>query len=147
MTPDTARPFVDIHPPVADALAAGRPVVALESTIITHGMPYPDNGAMAAKVEQIIADAGAVPATIAVVNGRIKIGLSDGERESLAMTGDALTGATVAALLRGLPLRAALREGLAAAMLAIESPEAVPSFTGGNFTQALALVPEAREVA
>lgn len=61
--------------------------------------------------------------------------------------GDALTGATVAALLRGLPLRAALREGLAAAMLAIESPEAVPSFTNANFTQALALVPEAREVA
>lgn len=61
--------------------------------------------------------------------------------------GDALTGATVAALLRGLPLRAALREGVAAAMLAIESPQAVPSFTAGNFTQALALVPEAREVA
>jgi sugar/nucleoside kinase (ribokinase family) len=61
--------------------------------------------------------------------------------------GDALTGATVAALLRGLPLRAALREGVAAAMLAIESPQAVPSFTAGNFTEALALVPEAREVA
>ncbi|CDX28461.1 PfkB domain protein [Mesorhizobium sp. SOD10] len=61
--------------------------------------------------------------------------------------GDALTGATVAALLRGLPLRAALREGVAAAMLAIESPQAVPSFTIANFTQALALVPEAREVA
>jgi sugar/nucleoside kinase (ribokinase family) len=61
--------------------------------------------------------------------------------------GDALTGATVAALLRGLPLRAALREGLAAAMLAIESPQAVPSFTNANFGQALALVPEAREVA
>ncbi|AZO62733.1 MAG: pseudouridine-5'-phosphate glycosidase [Mesorhizobium sp.] len=90
MTPETARPFIDIHPPVAEALAAGRPVVALESTIITHGMPYPDNGAMAAKVEQIIAESGAVPATIAVVDGRIKIGLSDGERESLAMTGDAM---------------------------------------------------------
>ncbi|PBC04971.1 carbohydrate kinase family protein [Mesorhizobium sp. WSM3860] len=61
--------------------------------------------------------------------------------------GDALTGATVAALLRGLPLRTALREGVAAAMLAIESAEAVPSFTAGNFGQALALVPEAREVA
>ncbi|TIP49441.1 MAG: pseudouridine-5'-phosphate glycosidase [Mesorhizobium sp.] len=90
MTPETVRPFVDVHPPVAEALAGGRPVVALESTIITHGMPYPDNGAMAAKVEQIIADADAVPATIAVVDGRIKIGLSDGERESLAMTGDAM---------------------------------------------------------
>jgi pseudouridine-5'-phosphate glycosidase len=90
VTPDSARPFVDIHPPVAEALAAHRPVVALESTIITHGMPYPDNGAMAAQVEKIILDEGAVPATIAVVNGRIKIGLSDGERESLAMTGDAM---------------------------------------------------------
>ncbi|RWX60768.1 pseudouridine-5'-phosphate glycosidase [Mesorhizobium sp. M4B.F.Ca.ET.089.01.1.1] len=90
MTPETARPFIDIPPPVAEALAAGRPVVALESTIITHGMPYPDNGAMAANVEKIILDNGVVPATIAVVAGRIKIGLSDGERESLAMTGDAM---------------------------------------------------------
>ena len=90
MTPETARPFIDIHLPVAEALAAGKPVVALESTIITHGMPYPDNGAMAAKVEQIIFDGGAVPATIAVVDGRIKIGLSDAERESLAMTSDAM---------------------------------------------------------
>ncbi|RWM29510.1 carbohydrate kinase family protein [Mesorhizobium sp.] len=61
--------------------------------------------------------------------------------------GDALTGATVAALLRGLPLRTALREGVAAAMLAIESSEAVPTFTTASFGQALALVPEAREVA
>jgi pseudouridine-5'-phosphate glycosidase len=90
INPETARPFIDVHAPVAQALAAGRPVVALESTIITHGMPYPDNGAMAANVEKIISDGGAVPATIAVVNGRIKIGLSDGERESLAMTGDAM---------------------------------------------------------
>ncbi|MBZ9798247.1 pseudouridine-5'-phosphate glycosidase [Mesorhizobium sp. ES1-4] len=90
MTPETARLFIDVHAPVAQALAAGRPVVALESTIITHGMPYPDNGAMAANVEKIISDGGAVPATIAVVGGRIKIGLSDGERESLAMTGDAM---------------------------------------------------------
>jgi pseudouridine-5'-phosphate glycosidase len=90
MTPESARPFIDVHAPVAKALAAGRPVVALESTIITHGMPYPDNGAMAANVEKIVTDEGAVPATIAVVGGRIKIGLSDGERESLAMTGDAM---------------------------------------------------------
>lgn len=90
MTPETARALIDVHPPVARALAAGNPVVALESTIITHGMPYPDNGAMAATVEKIIADEGAVPATIAVIDGRIKIGLSNGERESLAMTGDAM---------------------------------------------------------
>ena len=78
--PETARPFVDMIHPVAEALAAGRPVVALESTIITHGMPYPQNSAMAANVEKIIAGEGAMPATIAVVGGRIKIGLSDGER-------------------------------------------------------------------
>ena len=84
------HPYLQVSPEVEAALAAGKPVVALESTIITHGMPYPDNGAMAANVEKIISDGGAVPATIAVVNGRIKIGLSDGERESLAMTGDAM---------------------------------------------------------
>lgn len=90
MTPETARPFIDIHAPVAAALAAGKPVVALESTIITHGMPYPDNSAMAANVERIIGDEGAVPATIAVIDGRIKIGLSDAERESLAKTNGAM---------------------------------------------------------
>ena len=82
--PEKALPFLDIHAPVAEALAARRPVVALESTIITHGMPYPDNNAMAANVEKIIRDEGAVPATIAVVDGRLKIGLSDAEREALA---------------------------------------------------------------
>jgi pseudouridine-5'-phosphate glycosidase len=90
MKPQTARPFVDILPSVADTLAAGRPVVALESTIITHGMPYPENSVMAANVEKIISDEGAVAATIAVIDGRIKIGLSDGEREALAMTGGAM---------------------------------------------------------
>ncbi|MBA3448066.1 MAG: pseudouridine-5'-phosphate glycosidase [Pseudaminobacter sp.] len=90
MVPEAARPFIDIHAPVAAALAAGKPVVALESTIITHGMPYPDNGAMAANVEKVIRDEGAVPATIAVIHGRLKIGLSDGEREALAKTSGAM---------------------------------------------------------
>lgn len=90
MKSDSARPFVDLHPEVEAALGQGRPVVALESTIITHGMPYPQNSAMAARVEAIIAAEGAVPATIAVISGRIKIGLSDGERESLAMAGDVM---------------------------------------------------------
>ncbi|MGB3646493.1 MAG: pseudouridine-5'-phosphate glycosidase [Mesorhizobium sp.] len=90
MIPDTARAFIDILAPVADALAAGRPVVALESTIITHGMPDPDNAAMAARVEGIVAEEGALAATIAVVGGRIKIGLSAGEREALAKTSDAM---------------------------------------------------------
>ncbi len=86
MTPEKALTFLDIHAPVAEALAAGRPVVALESTIITHGMPYPDNNNMAANVEKIILDEGAVPATITVIDGRLKIGLSDAEREALAQT-------------------------------------------------------------
>ena len=80
MTPQTARPFIDVHPPVAAALSAGKPVVALESTIITHGMPYPDNGAMAANVEKIILDGGAVPATIAVVAGLSLIHISEPTR-------------------------------------------------------------------
>lgn len=79
-----ALPSLDIAADVADALAAGRPVVALESTIITHGMPFPDNAAMAARVEAIIREEGAVPATIAVIDGQLKIGLSDAEREALA---------------------------------------------------------------
>jgi pseudouridine-5'-phosphate glycosidase len=86
----STRPFIDVHPAVAEALASGRPVVALESTIITHGMPYPDNAAMAANVETIITEEGVVPATIAVIGGRIKIGLGDNERDRLATTVDAM---------------------------------------------------------
>lgn len=78
------NPHLDIAPEVAEALAAGRPVVALESTIITHGMPYPHNVNMASRVEEILREEGAVPATIAVINGRIKIGLSAEERNILA---------------------------------------------------------------
>ena len=75
---------------MADALATGQPVVALESTIVTHGMPYPDNAEMARKVEKIISHSGAVPATIAVMAGRLKIGLSDAEREALAKSAGAM---------------------------------------------------------
>ena len=87
---ESARPFIDIFAPVAEAIAAGKPVVALESTIITHGMPYPQNSSMAANVETIIAKEGAVPATIAVVDGRLKIGLSGEERDALAKTDGAM---------------------------------------------------------
>jgi pseudouridine-5'-phosphate glycosidase len=92
---------LSILPAVADALAAGRPVVALESTIITHGMPYPQNMEMAQQVEQDIRDAGAVPATIAVMAGRIHIGLSDTQLAALAQTPDArkLSRADMAACL------------------------------------------------
>lgn len=82
--------FADIHPPVAAALAEGRPVVALESTILTHGMPWPDNEAMAEAVEALIVAEGAVPATIAVVDGRLKIGLPGDQRRRLARAGAAM---------------------------------------------------------
>ena len=81
---------IDVAPEVAAALAGGGAVVALESTIITHGMPWPQNNAMAARVEEIIREEGATPATIAVVDGRLKIGLSATEREALAQTQGAL---------------------------------------------------------
>lgn len=77
-------------PEVRAALDAGRPVVALESTIITHGMPYPQNLAMARDVEQAIRDEGATPATIALMDGRIHIGLDDATLERLARTTDAM---------------------------------------------------------
>ncbi len=68
--------FLDILPEVKDALANGKPVVALESTIISHGMPYPENEKFANECEQVIRDEGAVPATIAVIKGRLKVGLT-----------------------------------------------------------------------
>lgn len=77
-------------PEVADALSDGKPLVALESTIITHGMPYPDNLEMAHSVENIIRHEGAVPATIAVVNGKLMVGLDDDVAGTLAQTKDAL---------------------------------------------------------
>ena len=83
-TTNTAAPYLDIHPEVAAALAAGKPVVALESTIISHGMPFPQNVQMAREVEQIVRDHGATPATIAVLGGRLKVGLTPDELHLLA---------------------------------------------------------------
>ena len=71
--PDSTR--LVVLPEVADALASGRPVVALESTIISHGLPRPDNFRIAQEIEQAVRDAGAVPATVAMVEGRAWIGL------------------------------------------------------------------------
>ncbi|WP_127558627.1 pseudouridine-5'-phosphate glycosidase [Saccharospirillum alexandrii] len=82
--------YLDIKPEVADALANGLPVVALESTIISHGMPWPDNATTAKEVEQIIRDAGAVPATIAIINGRLKAGLTSDEIDTLAKAGQSV---------------------------------------------------------
>ena len=79
--------YLDISPEVKAALEAGKPVVALESTIISHGMPYPKNVETALLVEQTLRDNGAVPATIAVIGGRLKAGLSKEEIEYLGKTG------------------------------------------------------------
>lgn len=78
------HPDLNIAPEIAAALTERRPVVALESTIVAHGMPYPDNLAVAREVEAIIRDKGAVAATIAVLDGRLKVGLSAAELEYLA---------------------------------------------------------------
>lgn len=79
--------YLDIAPEVAQALAENKPVVALESTIISHGMPYPQNVETALKVEQVIRDNGAIPATIAIIGGRLKAGLTKDEIEHLGKTG------------------------------------------------------------
>ncbi|MFJ1467793.1 MULTISPECIES: pseudouridine-5'-phosphate glycosidase [Massilia] len=82
--------FLQFSPEVQAARAAGKPVVALESTIISHGMPYPQNVQTAREVEQVIRDAGAVPATIALIDGRICVGLADDQLEQLGNAQDAL---------------------------------------------------------
>ena len=79
--------YLDCSPEVAKALAAGKPVVALESTIISHGMPYPQNVETALKVEATIRDNGATPATIAIIKGRLKAGLTPEEIEYLGKKG------------------------------------------------------------
>ncbi len=86
--------YLDVNPEVAAAVAAGKPVVALESTIISHGMPYPQNVQTALNVEKIIRDNGAVPATIAILGGRLKAGLTPEEIEYLGKTGQAVTKAS-----------------------------------------------------
>ncbi|QBR03042.1 pseudouridine-5'-phosphate glycosidase [Paraburkholderia pallida] len=83
MVTDLARSWLTFSPAVAAAKAAGRPLVALESTIIAHGMPYPENVRTAREVEALIRELGAEPATIALIGGRIRIGLSDDELELL----------------------------------------------------------------
>ena len=81
------NPYLDISTEVQAALDAGKPVVGLESTIISHGMPYPKNVETALLVEQTIRDAGATPATIAIIGGRLKAGLTHDEIEYLGKAG------------------------------------------------------------
>ncbi len=90
----TLNKYLDIKPEVAEALAAGKPVVALESTIISHGMPYPQNVETALNVERIIRENGAVPATIAIIGGRLKAGLSPDEIEYFGKKGQAIAKAS-----------------------------------------------------
>ncbi len=82
--------YLDVKPEVAEALAAGKPVVALESTIISHGMPYPQNVETALNVERIVRENGAVPATIAIIGGRLKAGLTAEEIEYFGKKGRAI---------------------------------------------------------
>lgn len=82
--------FLSIHDEVAEALYSKKPVVALESTIIAHGMPYPQNVETALKVEQVIRENGAIPATIACLNGKIQVGLSSAQLEELATSKNVL---------------------------------------------------------
>ncbi|GBF11007.1 pseudouridine-5'-phosphate glycosidase [Tepidibacillus sp. HK-1] len=81
---DFLKKQIHIKEEVKDALASGRPVVALESTIITHGMPYPANVETALEVERIIREQGVIPATIAIINGVTKVGLTEKEIKDLA---------------------------------------------------------------
>jgi pseudouridylate synthase len=90
MKHDIVSPFLDIAPEVQATLAAGGAVVALESTIITHGMPHPQNVATAREVEAVVRENGAVPATIAIIEGRLKIGLSDTELDWLGTAKDVM---------------------------------------------------------
>lgn len=83
--------YLDVAPEVKKALEEGKPVVALESTIISHGMPYPKNVETALNVEKVIRDNGAIPATIAIIGGRLKAGLSKEEIEYLGKTGQKVT--------------------------------------------------------
>ena len=83
-----------VHPEVCDALAAGRPVVALESTIISHGLPRPDNLRIAREIEEAVRSGGAVPATIAIIGGEPHVGLDDAALRRVA-EGDAVVKVSV----------------------------------------------------
>jgi pseudouridine-5'-phosphate glycosidase len=82
--------FFDFKDEVKEALEEGRPVVALESTLISHGFPYPENLEVAGEMEEIIRGCGVVPATIAIIRGKIKVGLTRGELEFMATSKDIL---------------------------------------------------------
>jgi pseudouridine-5'-phosphate glycosidase len=94
--------MITVAPEVADALAAGQAVVALESTIVSHGLPRPENFDIARQIEQAVRDGGAVPATIALVDGEVRVGLDDDALEAIATRDD-----VVKCSARDLPIAAA----------------------------------------
>ncbi|QNK42560.1 pseudouridine-5'-phosphate glycosidase [Caproicibacter fermentans] len=123
--------YLTVSPEVKEALANGKPVVALESTIISHGMPYPKNVETAMNVEKIIRDNGAVPATIAVIGGRLRAGLTEEEITYLGKKGLAVTKASR----RDLPVLAARGEDGAttvAATMIIAALAGIPVFATGG---------------
>ncbi len=109
----SAADLMDFSPEIAEARAQRHPIVALESTIITHGMPYPRNVETARMVEDAVRAAGATPATVAVIGGRFRVGLAEGELESLGQ----LSGGVVKASRRDLAPVAA-RHGAAGTTVA-----------------------------
>lgn len=107
------HPDLDIAPEVAAAIAAGRPVLALESTIIAHGLSYPGNLELATQVERIAREEGVVPATIAVFKGRLRVGLDRAALEQVARSPDMLK-----ASVRDLPIMMATRRDAATTVAA-----------------------------
>lgn len=124
------KKYIALSDEVKQAKAADQPIVALESTIISHGMPYPQNIEMARKVEQIVRDNGAVPATIALIDGKIKVGLTDEELELFGKSDDVAKVSR-----RDLPYILATRKlgatTVAATMICAELAEIKIFVTGG----------------
>jgi pseudouridine-5'-phosphate glycosidase/pseudouridine kinase len=83
-TPFKRNAPLDIHPEIQQALSERKPIVALETALVTHGLPYPQNLEVSLSLEDIVRTTGSVPATIGIVGGRIKVGLTKGELERLA---------------------------------------------------------------
>lgn len=81
---ERANAPIDIHPEVEEALGAAKPVVSLETALVTHGLPYPSNLELGLELEQIVRSTGSIPATIGILDGRIKVGLERSELERLA---------------------------------------------------------------
>ena len=125
------KEYLNCSEAVADALAEGQAVVALESTIISHGMPYPENVETALKVEQTVRESGAVPATIAIMDGKMQAGLSTDQIETIGRTGLAATKASR----RDIPLliqRKAIGATTVAATMIVAAAAEIPIFATGG---------------